>query len=146
MYIEAEAPTSNVNVKLAGRSVTGTLKTEEEKGLKVGQVRTTFLNNPQTPFTNLKLNLKGGPRATLANPALCGSYTGESVFTPWSVEGTILGQGVIPGDQPAKVVSPPFSIVDNEGECPATFPFSPKVESGTESSTAGRILAACHRL
>ncbi|HUA12147.1 MAG TPA: hypothetical protein VMA83_09100 [Solirubrobacteraceae bacterium] len=140
LYIEAEAPQAKVNVKLAGRSVTGTLETEENKGLKVGQVQTTFLNNPQTPFTNLTLKLKAGPRAVLANPALCGSYTTESVFTPWSVEGTILGHGVVPGDKPWPSTSSFETSFDGTkgSACPESFPFEPLVSAGTESSTAGQ--------
>lgn len=137
LYIEAEAPEEGVNVKLSGHAVTGTLETEKEGGLKVGQVRTTFLNNPQTPFTTLLLKLKGGPRATLATPALCGIYQTESVFTPWSIEGSILGEGVIPGDK-AWTATSKFEASGNGegGPCPATFPFEPVVESGTQSSKA----------
>ena len=42
---------------------------------QTGQLTTTFANNPQLPFNDLKLTLGGGPRATLANPSTCGPAT-----------------------------------------------------------------------
>jgi hypothetical protein len=49
-----------------------------------GQITTTFENNPQLPFDSLKLELGGGPRATLANPRKCGPVTSNLDLTPWS--------------------------------------------------------------
>jgi len=49
-----------------------------------GQVTTKFLENPQLPFSELKLNVDGGPRAALANPGTCGMFTATSDLTPWS--------------------------------------------------------------
>ena len=49
-----------------------------------GQVTTVFDENPELPFTELKLHLNGGSRATLANPSRCGLYHAEGDFTPWS--------------------------------------------------------------
>ena len=37
-----------------------------------GQLTTKFLENPQTPFSELKIHLNGGPRAPIDNPATCG--------------------------------------------------------------------------
>jgi hypothetical protein len=62
-------------VKLAGR---GTIDQ------KTGQITTIFENNPQLPFSSLKLDLGGGPRATLANPRKCGPATSNLDLTPWS--------------------------------------------------------------
>lgn len=52
--------------------------------LQTGQITTTFENNPQLPFSELKLTLGGGPRATLANPRTCGALTTSLDLTPWS--------------------------------------------------------------
>ena len=38
--------------------------------------------NPQLPFSELKLTLNGGSRATLANPRACGSSAPKPTFTP----------------------------------------------------------------
>ncbi len=51
---------------------------------KTGQVTTTFDENPELPFSELKLHLNGGSRATLANPSACGTYAAEADLTPWS--------------------------------------------------------------
>ena len=62
-------------VKLSGR---GSIDQQ------TGQITTTFENNPQLPFESLKLDLNGGPRATLANPRTCGSVRSNLDLTPWS--------------------------------------------------------------
>jgi hypothetical protein len=49
-----------------------------------GQIKTTFENNPQLPFSELKLRLFGGDRAPLMTPAVCGTYTTTSDLTPWT--------------------------------------------------------------
>ena len=51
---------------------------------KTGQIVTTFDNNPQLPFSDLKLKFFGGPRAALVTPASCGTYTTTSRLAPWS--------------------------------------------------------------
>jgi hypothetical protein len=53
-----------------------------------GQLTTKFLENPQTPFSELQIELNGGPRAPLDNPAVCGPAVTTADFTPWSAPGT----------------------------------------------------------
>jgi hypothetical protein len=53
-----------------------------------GQLTTKFLENPQTPFSELKIHLNGGPRAPIDNPAVCGPAVTTTDFTPWSSPGT----------------------------------------------------------
>ncbi|HEY7960641.1 MAG TPA: hypothetical protein VID29_01855 [Solirubrobacteraceae bacterium] len=77
IYVAVADPETGVVVKLAGHVVPDPV---------TGQLTTTFLNNPQLPFTDLKLDFFGGPRAALVNPDACGSYTATSVLTPWSRE------------------------------------------------------------
>jgi uncharacterized repeat protein (TIGR01451 family) len=49
-----------------------------------GQLTTSFRENPQLPFDDLKLTLKGGARAPLANPTNCGAASTTSDLRPWS--------------------------------------------------------------
>jgi hypothetical protein len=51
---------------------------------QTGQLTATFDNNPQLPFSDLKLKLGGGSRATLANTRVCGSVATSLDMTPWS--------------------------------------------------------------
>jgi hypothetical protein len=74
-YIVVEDPTTGTVVKIAGE-----LKTSPS----TGQITGVFDNNPQFPFSELKLHFKGGPRGSLATPESCGVFTTTSAFTPWS--------------------------------------------------------------
>jgi hypothetical protein len=51
---------------------------------QTGQLTATFDNNPQLPFSDLKLSLGGGSRATLANPRVCGPVSTSLDMMPWS--------------------------------------------------------------
>ncbi len=127
LFIEAEG--NGVRVKLPGFATVNT---------ETGQLKTTFENDPQTPFNRLILKIKGGPNASLANPQLCGSYPTLAELTPWSIAGK-LGETTIEGDTTVALESNPFVVSWNgEGEsCPSTPPFSPTFSTGTENSKAG---------
>lgn len=73
LYLVAEG--SGALIKLAGHV---------EADPITGQLTTTFQNNPQLPFTELKLKFFGGARAPLITPAGCGTYETTSALTPWS--------------------------------------------------------------
>jgi hypothetical protein len=51
---------------------------------QTGQLTATFDNNPQLPFSDLKLTLAGGSRATLANSRVCGPVSTSLDMMPWS--------------------------------------------------------------
>ena len=74
IYLDAES-SLGVSVRLQG-SVTPNLTT--------GRLEATFVNNPQLPFSELRLSLNGGPRAPLANPLTCGNAATESLFSPYT--------------------------------------------------------------
>lgn len=114
LYIEAEG--SGVIVKLPGTVSANPV---------TGRLQTTFQENPQLPFSELKLQLKGGPRAPLANPQTCGSFTTTSDLSSWG------GQRV--------PVSSTFGVDwdGNGGACPASLPFAPAFTAGTITPTAG---------
>ena len=70
MYLVAEEPATGVLVKLPGRVELG--EPGLSNGLVPGQIRTTFQNTPELPFSDLELEFFGTERAPLATPALCG--------------------------------------------------------------------------
>jgi hypothetical protein len=100
-----------------------------------GQLTTKFLENPQTPFSELKIRLNGGPRAPLDNPPACGAAVTTADFTPWSTPG-ITPEGVsVAGTPDAAVASRPFNV---EG-CLSPTPFAPGFSAGTVSPQAGQF-------
>jgi hypothetical protein len=118
MYIVAEDPVSGSLVKLPGK-----VSLNEA----TGQISSTFENNPQLPFEDAEIHFFGGERAPLATPARCGSYTTNTLYTPWS------------GGQPIHSSSS-FQITSgpNGTPCPgASLPFSPSLASGTTNINAG---------
>jgi hypothetical protein len=84
-----------------------------------GQLTATFDDNPQLPFSALKLNLKGGSRGILAMPQACGSISTTATLTPWS------------SAAPAVQATP----VTVTGACAAGF--APKVDAGSSNRQAG---------
>ena len=122
LYIAVDDPISGVVVKLSGKA---------EPDPVTGQLKTTFLNNPQLPFENLNLDLSGGPRSPLTTPLSCGAYTTTSDMTPWT---TPEGGDVFPADT--------FQIntAANNGACvssEAQEPNAPSFEAGTTTPLAG---------
>src|SRR5262249_35478734 len=117
MYIVAQDPVSKTLVKIAG---------EVKPDPGTGQVTTVFRNTPQLPFEVLKLELFGGPGASLTTPSLCGSYTTTSSFVPWS--GT-----------PAQTPSSTFDVTAGaEGTgCARPLPLAPGFSAGTTNNQAG---------
>ncbi len=101
-----------ITVKLAG---TGSIDQ------RTGRLTTSFPENPQLPFEHLKLEMTGGPRATLANPRTCGAALTEADLMPWSA--------------PFNLDSTPSSAFAVTG-CPKPQ-FSPSFTAGTTSNQAG---------
>lgn len=97
IYLDAES-IYDVSVRLKGTVVPNP---------STGRLEVTFLENPPLPFSQLILNLNGGPRSPLANPLACGSAQVEALFTPYT--GT-----------PAALSATPFTTTG----CPSPLPFS----------------------
>ena len=74
LYLVVESKERGVLIKIPGKV--------EFRGN--GQVVSTFDDNPQAPFSSLKLHFNSGPRASLLTPARCGTYQIVSQMTPWS--------------------------------------------------------------
>jgi hypothetical protein len=90
-----------------------------------GQITTIFDDNPQLPFSSLKLRLKDGPRAPVVLPTKCGTYTTHAVLTGWS------GKTVETGSS--------FTIDRGAGggPCPSKPEFTPDFSAGTTNPVAG---------
>ena len=101
-----------------------------------GQLTTKFLENPQTPFSDLHIDLNGGPRAPLDNPAVCGPAITTADFTPWSAPG-ITPEGLSVAGTPAAT---PSSFFDVTG-CASPASLNPGFVAGTVSPQAGAFSA-----
>ena len=93
-----------------------------------GQITASFRENPQVPFSAIRLRLYGGPRSALANPQACGPATTAGNLSAWSA--------------PATLDVPAFSTftVDWDGAgggCPASLPFAPSLVAQTTNPDAG---------
>ncbi|HST56035.1 MAG TPA: hypothetical protein VLJ42_09105 [Solirubrobacteraceae bacterium] len=124
IYVAVADPATGVVVKLAGHVVPDPV---------TGQLTATFDSNPQLPFSELKLDFFGGPRAALATPPSCGSFQTVSELAPWSA--------VDPSNPLASEVvssSDSFSITSgaNGSPCQTPAPFAPGFVAGTVSNQA----------
>ncbi|HET6998146.1 MAG TPA: hypothetical protein VFI03_06100 [Solirubrobacterales bacterium] len=104
---------SGVTIKLAGKV---------DLDPATGRITTTFLNNPQQPFSDLHVRLKDGPLAPLALPRACGTYTTTADLRSWSMPG-------VPVE-----LSSSFSV--DQG-CGREGVFTPGLRAGTLNPTAG---------
>ncbi len=96
IYLDAET-SLGVSVRLQGL-VTPNPNT--------GRLEVTFVNNPQLPFSELRLTLNGGEHAPLANPLGCSGVT-EFAFTAYTGAAT---NGSTPFQASGCPGSAPFSI------------------------------------
>jgi hypothetical protein len=103
-----------------------------------GRITTVFANNPQAPIEDVEIDFFGGPRASLANPDVCGTYTTNTAVTPWSAadpEHPTAAETADPAD--AIVIDSPAV---GRSSCPTTKaqrPFTPGFEAGGTNPLAG---------
>jgi hypothetical protein len=117
-----------VYLEAAGAGVVLKLAGQVSVNPATGQLTTSFTENPELPFSDLKVRLKGGPRAPLANPQACGLMTASSDMTPWS-------SPVTPDATPLAQFGVDWS---GAGEpCPAGLPFAPGFLAQTQTPAAG---------
>ncbi len=124
---EGALANTGINIKVAGYT---------DANPATGQLTTRFLENPQAPFSELKIHLNGGPRAPIDNPAVCGAAVTTADFTPWSAPG-ITPQGLsVAGTSDAT----PSSFFGVEG-CASPPGLRPGFSAGTVSPQAGAFSA-----
>ena len=129
IYVAVDDPQTGVVVKLAGQV---TIDPE------TGQIATTFDENPQLPFKDLKLDFFGGGHAALATPAICGAYKTTTLFEPWSHYGATGETGTLDAEP-----SSPFSITSGPGGglCSSVGAFIPAFVAGTTNNQAAAFAA-----
>jgi len=105
MYINAESKRYGVDVRLKGSVVPNET---------TGRLTATFSENPEQPFSNVKLTFTQGALAPLANPLTCGSAMTEASLTPYT------------GQPPFSPPISPFTVDGNGkgGACASPLPFS----------------------
>jgi hypothetical protein len=112
-------------LQLVGEGESGIVVKQELTGQinqQTGQLTVTDAEVPEVPFSDLKLTLAGGSRATLSNPRACGTVTTTADLTPWSTPFTPDGT--------------PSSSFDVDENCFGSQ-FSPSFTGGTTSNQAG---------
>jgi hypothetical protein len=111
IYLDAES-NLGVSVRLQG---------QVNPNPTTGRLEVTFVNNPQLPFSELRLGLNGGARAPLANPLVCGNAPTESLFSPYTT-------GKLQALSPTSFVTT---------GCPNPIPFALTQSTQSTSTTAG---------
>jgi hypothetical protein len=117
LYLVTRDPVSGVLVKIAGQVTPNPV---------TGQLVATFDNTPQLPFEDLALNFFGGSRAPLATPALCGTYTTNASFAPWSETAPVESSSEF------QITSGP-----NHTPCSDPLPFDPSLTAGSTNIQTG---------
>ncbi len=110
-YLEVEG--SGVIVKLPGKLAADP---------RTGQLTASFKEDPQFPFSELKLQLHGGPRAVFATPQTCGQASTTSVLEPWGAP-----------EAPNALTSSSFMVTG----CGAAMRFAPTFVAGSTDPAAG---------
>jgi hypothetical protein len=108
-------------VVAAGSGVRLKLKGSVKADPATGRLTTTFDDNPQLPFTDLRLAFDGGTRAALTAPKACGTYTTHASLTPWS------GGAAVQSDS---------SFTIDQG-CDQAGRFEPTLDAGVTDPAAG---------
>jgi hypothetical protein len=112
-YVVVNDPTTGVLIKIAGEFLPDP---------STGRLTALFDENPNLPFSDLKLHFFGGPRAELATPESCGTFTTTTQLTPYSFPDS--GSAAEPFDN---------FLIDEA--CPGGF--SPSFTAGSTNLQAG---------
>jgi hypothetical protein len=113
-YAVADDPATGVVLKIPA---------ELQADPRTGRLTVVLTESPQLPFSDLKLHFYPGPRALLATPENCGTYTTTSTLTPWS--------GWVGSDSGPE----PFNSFTIDEGC--THGFAPSFTAGATNLRAG---------
>jgi hypothetical protein len=119
VYLDAESTRYGISVRLEGKVALNPT---------TGRVTTTFLNNPEQPFSNLTLHFKAGALAPIANPLTCGTATTSASFAPYTGSPAAISPAIAP-----------FTVDSNNagGACASPLPFALAQSTTDVPSTGG---------
>ena len=120
--------TFRVFLVLEGPGVLLKIPGKVEPDPATGQLKATFDNLPELPFSSMQMHLKGGSNAALATPG-CGKFTTTSELTAWS------GQ-----------ISKDTSTMSIDSGCEEAGKFEPSLSAGLTNPVAGGPTAFSLRL
>jgi len=113
LYLVVDDPTTGIVVKIPAQVTPDPV---------TGQLTATFDQLPQFPFSDVKLHVFGGPRASLSTPEACGTYSTNGTLTPWSAPDS----------------GPPVNTADSfQIESGCVSGFNPSVTADTINNQAG---------
>ena len=104
--------------------LTGSIKADP----RTGQLVTSFVDLPQTPFSEFQMHFFGSERGLLATPDQCGTYPVKTTFVPWN--------SVLPDQDSTQF----FQLTSGPGgsPCPARpRPFAPGFKAASKSAGSG---------
>jgi hypothetical protein len=119
IFIDAEAPAQGISVRLTGHT---------KADPATGRLTTEIDENPQVPFTSVKLRFDGS-NSVLTSPPTCATAESTSTMVPWSTPSST--------KHPSSTFT--LSSVPGGGSCPTTLAqrkFAPSLAAGTESTKA----------
>jgi DNA-binding beta-propeller fold protein YncE len=120
--------TFHMFIVIEGQGVLVKLEGTVEANTSTGQIVSSFDENPQVPFSEIKLTFYSGANAALATPQQCGTFTTTSMLEPWShdeADGSPTGTPNVS----------PFSAFTIGSGCSNTF--APSFTAGVSSPVAG---------
>ncbi|MGA7704921.1 MAG: hypothetical protein WB998_08505 [Solirubrobacteraceae bacterium] len=132
-YVVVHDPITGVVIKIAGEFLPDPA---------TGRLTAIFAENPNLPFSDLKLHFFGGPRAELATPEACGTFTAMSELEPWSAPDSGSGNPTdeFPIDEacPTGAFNPNFAALSTNVQAGAYTPFIVSFSrSDTDQELAG---------
>jgi len=124
LYLVFASEQDGITVKVAGQ-----LKADSV----TGQLTSSFVENPEWPFSRLAIRFNSGPRAPLINPPKCGTYAIHSEMSPWSAASPAnpTAEEIVAADSDFQVTSGP-----NGSACPSGA-LDPKLDAGLRNASAG---------
>jgi hypothetical protein len=142
-YVVIHDPVTGVLAKIAGEFLPDPV---------TGRLTAVFDENPNVPFSDLKLHFFGGPRAELATPEACGTFmTGTELFPYSSPDSgppaTPFDSFVIDEGCPSGGFGPSFTGSSLNVQAGAYTPFVASFQrSDTDQELAGLTLTLPHGL